>query len=453
MSGASARGVAREALTRVRERAAYAHETMSALLDGAGLDERDGAFASRLGFGAISCRGTLEEALTEHINDLGRVDPAVMDCLVVSAYELLFMRTPARAAVSEGVELVRQVRPKAAGFANAVLRRLSERASTFPWGDPATDIAALARLHGHPAWMAERFVEEYGRERAESVMASNNEPAPLFLAIMPFKRASEDVFAELDAEGSEPVHEGPEGCVRCGNASRVVKGRVLADGEAIVTDGAAQTAAACVPLNADDSVVDLGAGRGTKTLLLTARARRAGFDVSMTAIDSHGFKLDRLVEAVRRVGAPDVRTIVADATDAAADSMPAAGTVDAVLVDAPCSGLGTLRRHPDRRWRATPEEIGQMAALGTALLRTAAFLVKPGGFVVYSTCTIVRDENDGVIETFLASDEGSGFRNDPLGECVPDEWRRFVATTGRFQSLPEAGGPDGHFIARLVRQG
>jgi 16S rRNA (cytosine967-C5)-methyltransferase len=131
--------------------------------------------------------------------------------------------------------------------------------------------------------------------------------------------------------------------------------------------------------------------------------------------------------------------------------MPEPGSVDAVLVDAPCSGLGTLRRRPDRRWRASEAELPALAALGSKLLATAADLVKPGGFVVYSTCTVSRVENVDVLEGFLATESGSRFTIDSLAKETPDEWRGFLGPQGWLQSIPREDGPDGHFVARLKR--
>lgn len=450
MSASAARETARQVVSRVRERTAYARETMDALLVDASLDDRDKAFASRLAFGTIACRGTLDEALQVHLK--GAVENLVLDALATSAYELLFMRTPPRAAVSEGVELVRSVQPKAAGLANAVLRRLAERAPEFPWGDPESDDSALARLHGHPEWLAKLLIGEIGRSAAAAVMEADNEPAPLFLGLMPFKQSDDATIDAVASAGGEPESTPLEHCIVARKASAVVGSEVMRDGFAVVADAGAQLAAAAVPLHDGARIAELGAGRGTKTLLLAARARRLEVSVDVIAVDLHGFKLEQLTEAAARTGAPGITTLVADATDALAQGMPSAGSLDAVLVDAPCSGLGTLRRHPDRRWKARPEEMETLAELGGRLLRSAAILVKPGGFVVYSTCTIARRENDSVVDDFLASPEGEAFSNDDLSSVVPNDWRRFATDSERFQSLPEPGGPDGHYIARLVRK-
>ncbi len=143
MNVAPARAVAREAVTRVRQRGSYAHETLASLLSDRDLDGRDTAFATRLAYGTIAFRGTLDEFLSRHVRTRGGLDPVVGDCLALSSYEILMLRTPHRAAVSEGVELVRAACPKAAGLANAVLRRVAQSAADFPWGDPDTDVLAV----------------------------------------------------------------------------------------------------------------------------------------------------------------------------------------------------------------------------------------------------------------------------------------------------------------------
>lgn len=450
MSASAARTVAFEVVKRVRERSAYAHETLASVLTAHKLDSRDSAFATRLAYGAVACRGTLEEAVARFTAGKS-LEPVVLDALCVATYELLYARTPARAAVSEGVELVRAVQPKAAGLANAVLRRIAEQAVDFPWGDPDTDITALARLHGHPEWLAAMWAEQLGIETAAAVMAADNEPAPLYLAHLPFGGAFETVVDELTSEGAETSECGVPGCLVAASPSAAVNSGPLARRSVIVADAAAQLAAACVPLPQGGTVVEIGAGRGTKAMMLAGRSHLLGNEATIVAVDNHDFKLKALSKAATEIGIRTIRTVCADATLTDGPMSTLASSAYSVLVDAPCSGLGTLRRHPDRRWRALPSEIPVLAELGLKLLQGAASLVSPGGFVVYSTCTVARDENQDVIEGFLASSAGASFVLDSLAADVPEQWRKFVTPTGMFQSLPEIGGPDGHFIARLKR--
>lgn len=449
MSASVARRAAREVVTRVRERNAYAHETLDAVFATRSLDRRDAAFATRLAYGTIATRGTLDEAVLQHVARPESLEPAVSDALAVSAYELLFMRTPARAAVSEGVELVREIRRGAAGFSNAVLRKLADRADSFPWGDPTTDISALARLHGHPLWIAQLWQEELGFAAADTIMAANNEPAPLFMTSVKQGLSASDLTATLEAVGAEPASCPLTECVRADEPSKALTIEQLSRREVLVADAAAQFAAFAVPLPDSGHVVEVGAGRGTKTLMLAARAAAEGKDVALTAVDLHEFKLKALQADARELGLDRITTVASDAVSG--DLGVAEQSVDAVLVDAPCSGLGTLRRHPDRRWRAVPQELETLASLGGKMLERASSLVRPGGFVVYSTCTIARQENAHVVEAFLDSTAGRDFRIHTLADAAPPEWTRFVSDEGWFQSLPGPDGPDGHFVARLVR--
>lgn len=451
MSASPARHVAREVVTRVRERTSFAHEVLDTALKRSSLSADDAALTTRLAYGTLQNQGSLDQGIDRYL-DGKRIEPRVRDSLRVSAYEILFLSTEHRAAVHQGVELVREVRPQAAKLANAVLRRLSEDAAAFPWGDPETDVAALARLFGHPQWLASLWIEELGRETAIEAMKADNEPAPLYVAVNPFAGSIEAARAALRADGASPQPCALPGCVEAGNPGMAVRGTTLREGLAIPADAAAQLVATFVHARPGQTIVEVGSGRGTKTLLLQARAVQSGGPADITAVDLHGFKARLLTERLERFGVPGVTVLVGDATDfSAIEGTPAEGTVDAVLVDAPCTGLGTLRRHPEKRWRVEPADLSALAHLGSRLLAEAARLVRPGGFVVYSTCTVADRENADVVRAFLAGEQGSSFTIDSLAEDVPEPWRHFVTDEGFLRSVPLTGGPDGHFAARLVR--
>jgi 16S rRNA (cytosine967-C5)-methyltransferase len=451
MSASPARRLAREVVSRVRDREGYAHETLDAALKRASLSQEDASLATRLAYGTLQTVGTLDEVLERYLSGK-KVEPQVRDALRISAYELLFLHTPPRASVHQGVELVRAFRPQAAGLANAVLRRLADDAADFPWGDPDTDTAALARLHGHPQWLADMWVAELGRDTAIEVMDADNEPAPLYAAHNPFHAPAEDALAVLVGDGADPIACGLPGCYELREASAAVRGRALRDGYVVATDASAQLVARLVRARSGQRVLEVGSGRGTKTLLIQAAAWETGGPAKVFAVDLHDFKAKLLAERMGRYGVTAVATLVGDATDfASIDGAPEPGTIDVALVDAPCTGLGTLRRHPEKRWRVAPEEMASLAELGGKLLAEAARLVRPGGFVVYSTCTVADIENSEVVRAFLASEQGGAFSVDPLTEDVPQEWQRFITDEGFFRSVPVSGGPDGHFAARLKR--
>ncbi len=447
------RAVAARVLGEVRRRDAYAVAVLDTALAGAGLEPRDVALVTRLVYGTLGYQGTLDEALDRFLDNPGGIEPPVRDALRAAAYELLFMRSPAHAAVNEWVEIVKRSRPRAGGVANAVLRKLAEAATDFPWGDPATDLDALARATGHPRWLVDRLMEDLGPEIATGVLRADDGTAPLYLWVNPFKATVARAVAALERDGAEPEECYQPGCVRARHAGAAVRGEAVADGLAIVTDAAAQVAALAVGGHPGRIVVDAASGRGTKTAELQAVSVAAGGAAQVVALDVHGFKTRLAAERMERLGVPGVTASVADAADpSAGPDAPAQGSAAAVLLDAPCSGSGTLRRHPEKRWRLAPEDIEEMAALQARLVQGVSSLVEPGGRLVYATCSIVRAENDAVVDGFLGSPSGEGFEPVDLAEVLPEAWRPNVGEDGRFRTFPAPHGPDGHFVAALRRR-
>lgn len=453
MSVVPARRAALEVLRRVRERHAFAAPTVDAVLSATRLTDQDAALATRLAYGTLSAEGTLDEALDRFVARPGALEPRVRDVLRLAAYELLFARTPPRAAVHQAVEAVRAVRPQAAALANAVLRRLADAASEFPWGDVDADVTALARVTAHPRWLTERLVADLGRAAARPAMEADLEPAPLYLWANPFRASFDEALSALGADGADPVQCQLPGCLEARHPSAAVHGGAVAGGLALVTDAAAQLASLAAGAYPGGLVVDVASGRGTKTAQLQALAVAAGQPAHVYALDDHAFKSEILARRMVELGVPGVSAVTGDATDPGeVAGLPKSGSADAVLVDAPCSGTGTLRRHPEKRWRITPEQVTELATLQLAMLRSSARLVRPGGVVVYSTCSLLAEENADVVARFLEGAAGAGFRVAALGHAVPAQWSRFVTARGFFQSLPALGGPDGHFVAALTRQ-
>jgi 16S rRNA (cytosine967-C5)-methyltransferase len=454
MKVAAARRAALKVLKRVREREAFGTETLDAVLGASRLEHADEALATRLAYGTLETLGVLDEVIDRHVSRPKDVEPRVRDALRLAAYELLYARTPARAVVHQGVEAARAARAQAAGLANAVLRKIAEEADTFPWGDPATDLAALSRLTGHPLWMAELFVADLGNEAATAAMRADAEPAPLFLWHDPFLGSLEEAMAALVLDGAEPSPYLIPGCILAAVPAAAVRGSCVSTGLCIVADAAAQLSAHVLGAHPGRVVVDLAAGRGTKTAQIQAVSVAAGGAARVLAVDIHAFKARILAERMEHLGVPGVVALTGDATHVVGVAgLSEAGPADAVLLDAPCSGLGTLRRRADKRWRVRLDEIDALAELQALLLVQAASLVRPEGVVVYSTCSLARRENHDVVAAFLASEAGDGFTIKDIRDAVPDVWRRWIGPEGHFQSVPEPGGPDGHFVAALVRKG
>lgn len=448
MKASPARLAALEVGTIVRTRKAFAQDVIAKHVDVAALSPEDRAFATKLALGVASSSGTLDEVIDRCLKSPSDIKDDVRDALRVSAYEIVFLDKSAHAAVDQGVELVRSTAPKAAGLANAVLRKIVAAKREFPFGDPSTDIEALARLHAFPLWLAERLAAELGFEGARDFMAVSNEPAPVFIAVNCLKATDETVVAAFAGAGASLVAVSLDGqrvagCYRLPDARMLLAEPVkqlFLDGKILVSDAASQAVAAAVlPTGGKpSSFLEIGAGRATKTILLQGNAKRLfGSQLDLWTLDNHAFKTKLLEERTKRYGVEVSGACTGDAMDL--DAVFPDREFGCVFIDAPCSGLGTLRRHSEIRWRITEADIGALSATGLAMLVSAASHVEVGGTLAYATCTVLREENVGVIEGFLKSEAGAGFRLDAIRG-------KSCFSTGL---APRSS--DAHFAVRMVR--
>jgi len=456
MAVSEARQVAREVLTRIRERQAFAHEAFDRVVaHHRTISDRDIALATRLAYGAIGCYGTLEEVVDRRLRNPRRTDPLLRDCLLLSTYEVFFTDTPIYAIVSEGVQLAKTLKTRYAAPTNAILRRIGSEHELFPWGDPKTDPEAHARFRGHPLWLAVLLRDQFGPEQADLIMQANNEVAPLYLAVMEPRLDSTEALSILARIGADPRELELPGAIRIGQPAKMHGLPGLNTRRLLVMDYCAQLAVHLANVQPGQHFIEIGAGRGSKTLLAATRARMQGGPAYVTAIDCYDFKTEITARDAENLNYTEVSALTADATRPLVPVLEAAGLpgrADVVLLDAPCSGLGTLRRHPDRRWRMDPADIATLAQQNGELLEQAAQVVGPRGTLIYSTCTMTAEENSAVLERFLHAEAGRGFSLAPFAAReLPRDLRSFRDKKGCFQSYPQPEGPDGHFIARLTR--
>lgn len=447
-SASPARQAALRVTSIVRERDAFAQELIHKYIDSSRMSREDRAFATRLTLGVVSSYGTLDDVINRCLDRVSDINDDVRDALRISTYEIIFLKKEPHAAVSQGVELVKTIAPKASGLANAVLRRIADKAHKFPFGDPRTDIEAFARLHAFPEWLAKQALLDLGPEVTRDYLAGSNEPAPLFVAINAAKADEAEVVETIVAAHGDPVAvsvngEDIPGCYCLSEGRVLFDGRVrhmIQTGQLLVSDASSQQIARLVLTEEKpESLLEVGAGRGTKTVLIQSDAqRRYGSQIDeYVTVDNLEFKTNITAERAEEYGIHVSESITGDAT--ALDDVVGERAFDVVFIDAPCSGLGTLRRHPEIRWRLNPEKIDEFAKTGLALLKAASSHVAPGGSIVFSTCTITRAENIDVVKAFLASDEGASFSLAPIGGAPC------------FNPALKPGSPDAHFAVRLVK--
>lgn len=401
-----------------------------------GLEPRDRRWVLELLAGMLRRRAMLDAILVPCVSGgLGRLDPDVLDLLRLGAQQLLGMdRVPAYAAIAQTVELAKGRHGRgAAGLVNAVLRRVDRERGTLAPAMPDDPVEALALAHSHPRWLVARWVARWGAEDAAALLRCHDAPAPVI--VRPFGTSREGLVAMLEAEGvtgsTAPL---VADSVQLGAGAPLTELAAFRQGRFFVQDPAATCVTRYAAVPAGSVLLDACAAPGGKALELSRTARY------VVAADRQPSRLARLRGNIARVGATNVRVIGADARH------PPVRPVDAVLLDAPCSGTGTMRRHPDARWRLKPSDLAVTAAQQREILDAAAAVVRPGGLLVYATCSLEPEENDAQVDRFLAAHPAFTLEPPPTG-TVPDA----VLDGGRLRVLPHRHGADGAFAARLRR--
>ena len=401
------------------------------------LDARDRRWTRELVYGMLRSRSRIDAFLNERVrNGIARLDADLLDLLRLGAFQLLHMGSvPAYAAIAQTVELAKRRHGLGASkLANAVLRRLDRERDALRLPTPSDPLDALALEYSHPRWLTARWIARWGEEETRKLLEANNGEAPL--VARPYHAVREQLEAMLEAAGVH-VDEAPlarDSIILSSQVSSLTDLGAFRQGLFHLQDPGSTlvTQYACVPTGA--VVADLCAAPGGKSIELSRNASR------VYASDTSLSRLRRVIANTSRLEIPHIFPYVADAR------VPAIRPVDFVLADVPCTGTGTFRRHPDARWRLKPSDLAVLGALQRTILRAAATVVRPGGLLVYSTCSLEPEENDAQIESFLA--ENPGWRLEPPPEgTVP----AVVLDAGRLRVLPQRHGTDGAFAARLRR--
>jgi 16S rRNA (cytosine967-C5)-methyltransferase len=371
-------------------------------------DERDRGLLLELVAGTLRMQRAIDYQLASRVNrPLDKLDAAVLRVLRLSAFQLIYLsRLPASAIINDAVELTRRAgKTSAAGLANAVLRALSRDRAQLTWPDD------LSIVHSHPRWLVDRWLARYGDAATRDWLQFNNRPAALCLAVNRTLTTREALAEELAQAG---VTTAPT--THAAHGLHVLEGRPLGldaftAGRFIVQDEASQLIAELAAAQPGQRVLDLCASPGGKTVALSADAGAQG---AIVACDVRPHRVRLLSRTLLRCRITNA-TVVHVAEDGALPFRDAA--FDVVLIDAPCSGLGTVRRDPDIRWRRAPDDLARFAVAQRRLLSRAATVVRPGGRLIYSTCSSEPEENHDVVQQFLG--EHSDYSLDRVHETLP----------------------------------
>ena len=438
----SARRAAIAALEKCRRQGAWSDAVLGSVMDAEGLDARDRALCSRISYGVMQQRLYLDYYIDLYCTmHLRRVEPKVLDILRASAYQLLFMeRIPPSAAVNEGVALCRSTGcARAAGMVNAVLRRLAENRDALPQVRAGSRTEELSIKYSTPHELTELLMNEYG-DGTEALLQSQNEPAPVMMQVNTCRTDACALLDSLEREGVQArLHGYLPDCVVCDAPGSIERLEAFRSGWFYVQDAAAKMSVMALGILPGMRILDVCAAPGGKSF---AAAAAAGGQAEIIACDLHENKLRRIESSAKRLGFDGI--ISTAACDGRVYLPEWENSFDAVICDVPCSGLGVIRKKPDIRYKPV-SDFDRLPEIQLAILRNAARYVKPGGALMYSTCTVLRAENGDIARKFSA--ENTDFAPEDFNLPGGTE-----STAGQVQFLPHIHGTDGFFAAKFRRK-
>ncbi|MFH2010094.1 MAG: 16S rRNA (cytosine(967)-C(5))-methyltransferase RsmB [bacterium] len=447
----TARNAALQVLEQVERGDAYASTALDRVLSASTLSPADRGLATELTYGVLRHQTRLDRAVAAHADrGLKRAHPMARRALRLAAYQLLMLdRIPASAAIDEAVEAVRLgADQRTAGFVNAVLRKLSDRGEPpfpAPRDSPRAYLRDAASL---PPWIAKQLLARFGPEDAIALGQALIERPPLTVRANRLQIDRDALAQELrdthPGADCRPTPFAPDGLHLTG-VPDPVRTAAHRRGALEVQDEASQLVAELLAPRPGQRILDACAGRGGKTLHLASLTNN---QATLVAADSSATKLDELRNRLAHAGAPPPVLITADLSQPC-EALTSQPPFDAVLLDAPCTGLGVLRRHPEAKWRLRPEQLPQLAALQSQLLDNVARLVRPGGVLVYAVCTLTIAEGPDQLAAFLARHDHFAPEPPPSSDV---NWTFLLETPTTIQTLPHKHNTDAFFLSRLRRR-
>ena len=443
MERKTARIIALDLLAACRRDRSWSDGYLKAAIRKNGLDSRDAALTTRLGYGVLQNAGLLDFYIGCYCSQQpGHLEPVVLDVLRLGAYQILFMdRVPDSAAVSESVELVkRSGKERAAGMVNAVLRKISANREHLPEIPGRNRAEYLSVRYSHPLWLVQRCLTLLGEEEAEAFLRCNNEAVATAIQWNPLRGTEEALQKALREAGVQICsHPWLSGCYEISKTGALTQLDAFRNGLFLVQDAAARLTALAADVRPGMTVLDLCAAPGGKSFALAMAMQNRG---TIRSFDLHKSKIRLIQESAARLG---ITCIQAQSADGKVFQPELKKTADVVLCDVPCSGLGIIRKKPDIRLKRE-EELKQLPQVQFSILANAARYVKPGGTLVYSTCTVLPEENERVVDRFLRTEPA--FDRKPFVLPAPIG----AAADGQITLWPQRQGTDGFYICTLRRK-
>ncbi|UHA74034.1 16S rRNA (cytosine(967)-C(5))-methyltransferase RsmB [Paenibacillus sp. 481] len=453
----TAREVALDVLVAVEREQSYSNLQLNQALQEAKLERVDAGLATELVYGTIQRLNTIDSVLARKVEKgTAKLKPWMRNLLRMSLYQLHYLdRIPDHAAVNEAVAIAKRRGQQAmGGFVNGVLRGVMREPDIWsaPHAAAKNPVVRIAWEHSHPEWLVASWISAYGEAATAAMCAANNEPPHGSVRVNRLRGSREQLIADMEANGLqvEPSAVSVDGIVARA-AGNLALSSWYRDGRLSVQDESSMLVVEAVRPEPGMRVLDCCAAPGGKTAHI---AERMGNKGEVIANDVHAHKVALIEDQAIRLGLQVVHVMNVDA-QALTKALPQS-SFDAVLLDAPCTGFGVIRRKPDIKWTKQPEDVTSIAALQARLIREAAQLVRQGGRLVYSTCTVEHAENEAVVRDFLAEHARDGWQLDDTWKSALPQDKLAAAlqrsSDGMLQVLPHDAGSDGFFIACLVKE-
>jgi 16S rRNA (cytosine967-C5)-methyltransferase len=447
----TARRLANDVLRKVEAEGAYATLAINNTFrrNRRNLSSEDRALVSELVYGTLRWRRYVDYALAAHSHrPLEKIEPMLLRILRMTAYQLLFTnRIPIWAAVDQGTELARVIRGRrSANFVNGVLRGLAGNKDQIEWPDPSEDPRrALSINQSFPDWMTEWWIDHLGYEKTESLMIASNKPPPLWARVNTTKTSTERLCSLLSASGIEvQTNKEVPDAVLLKKVGDVTSLGAFESGLFHIQDAAAQAVCHLLDPKPGHRVLDACSAPGGKTATI---AQLMNNDGGIISADSHPARLSLVRKTIDLLGLSCIQDVTIDLTGPIPSDW---GSFDRVLVDAPCSAIGVIRRHPESKWRLVKKDIQRLVQTQKQILDSVSQAVKPGGYLVYSICSFSQEEGPGLINAWL--EEHPEFERSDPRESKKALWHQLVNKHGELETWPDESNIDAFYAVRLMRK-
>jgi len=444
-----ARETALKILYEINKSGAYSNIALNKKLEDVKLSNIDKAFITELVYGTLKWQLSIDYIIEKFSSvKIKKISPWILNILRLGVYQLLYMsKIPESAACNESVNLAKRYGHSASSrYVNAVLRNIARSKDKIEYPDKNKDLSAyLSVRYSHPEWMVKNWLKRFGESFTEELLKSNNETAPLTVRVNTLKTSREELRSQLEKDGFETrPAKYVENALIIDNPSSITKMEAFAKGLFQVQDESSMMVAQVLNPKPGDLVIDVCSAPGGKATHIAELMKNKG---QVIARDVHEHKIKLIEEAALRLG---IDIIKAEVYDAQKEDLKLTEKADCVLVDAPCTGFGIIRRKPDIKWTRMEKDLDEIVKLQENILDISSRYVKPGGVLVYSTCTIEPEENDELVKKFIQNNKQ--FELEDISEVLPSSVKKDTAKAGYIQLYPNIDGVDGFFISKLRKR-